>query len=70
MIDKNNLAIKISVENIIENIVSSRHGEIYDEEIGKIYVNEYFEETLQLIFEEVDKTMIEKYTEEDNLTII
>ena len=59
----------IIIDNIIDNIVSSRHGELYYDEIGIMFIDDYFSELKENIFNEVDKIMIEKYTKDDNMTI-
>ena len=61
-LNKNRIA-----ENIIDDIVSSRKGEIYDEEILDIYTNDYFSHELEEIKLIDDK--IGKYLCNDGLTI-
>lgn len=53
---------------IVDDIVSTRMGEIYDEEILYEYVNAYFEDEMEKIREIVDEKMY-PYLDEDNLTI-
>ena len=63
LFDKNKIA-----ENIIDDIVSSRKGEIYDEEILDIYTNNYFSYELEEIKLIIDDK-IGKYLCNDGLTI-
>lgn len=53
---------------IVDDIVSTRMGEMYDEEILYEYVNAYFEDEMEKIREIVDEKMY-PYLDEDNLTI-
>ena len=62
-LNKNKIA-----ENIIDDIVSSRKGEIYDEEILNIYTNDYFSHELEEIKLIIDDK-IGKYLCNDGLTI-
>ena len=62
-LNKNKIA-----ENIIDDIVSSRKGEIYDEEILDIYTNDYFSHELEEIKLIIDDK-IGKYLCNDGLTI-
>lgn len=55
-------------ENIIDDIVSSRKGELYDEEILNMYTNDYFSHELEQIKQIIDDKM-GKYLCNDGLTI-
>jgi len=54
---------------IVDDIVSCRPGEMYDEEILDMFVNDFFAEEMEKIREIVDEKMMNDYLEEDNLTI-
>lgn len=55
-------------ENIIDDIVSSRKGELYDEEILDMYTNDYFSHELEQIKQIIDDK-IGKYLCNDGMTI-
>ena len=54
---------------IVDDIVSTRMGEMYDEEILDMFVNDFFAEEMEKIREIVDEKMMNDYLEEDNMTI-
>lgn len=55
-------------DKIIDDIVSSRKGELYDEEILQMYVDYYFADEVEKIKEIIDEK-IGEFLEDDNLTI-
>ena len=76
--DTNNYKLRIQLdnvnnrrkkaENIVDDIVSTRKGLIYDEEILNMYTTDFMSNEIEKIKEIVDEIM-ENHLEEDNLTI-
>lgn len=65
-----NMFYSLIAERIVDDIVSCRHGEMYDDEIRDMFVNDYMEKYLDSIRSFVDFFMHNNnYLEEDNLTI-
>ena len=58
------------VNNIVDHIISTRSGQMYDEEIARNCIDDYLSDFTQELFEKIDDVMIKKYTGNDNLTII
>ena len=57
-------------QNIVDDIVSCRKGQIYDDEIRDDFVNNYMEEYISQIRSWVDLLMdYENHLEDDNLTV-
>ena len=69
-LDYKNLECKSIANSIINHIISTRKGEIYDKEIAMLCINDYLDEFIEEIYSIVNKNMIELYTEEDNLTVL
>ena len=77
--DTNDFTIRIQLEsinkdnivsNIVDHIISTRSGQMYDEEIARNCIDDYLSDFTQELFEKIDDIMIKKYTGNDNLTII
>ena len=56
-------------EKIVDDIVSVRKGEMYDEEILDIFVKDFYVDEIEEIKNIVDKKMT-KYLSEDNMTVL
>lgn len=61
--------MKFIAKNIVDNIVSCRPGEMYDEDICDMFVNDYFEEIIMGYVRTIVDEMMREHLEEDNLTI-
>lgn len=53
---------------IVEDIISQRNGQIYDDEILNYFVNCKFESSIKKVKKIVNEKM-EKYLEDDNLIV-
>lgn len=60
---------KFIAKNIVDDIVSRRQGEIYDEDICDDFVNNYFEDIIMGYVRTMVDEMMNEHLEEDNLTI-
>lgn len=55
-------------DEIVDDIISQRNGQIYDDEILDYFVNCKFESSMEKVKKLVDRKM-RKYLEEDNLIV-
>ena len=56
-------------DSIVEDIITCRRGEMYDEEILDMFVNDFYENKMEIIRMLVDEKM-SNHLDNDNLTII